>query len=155
MLWAYIGKIIHEWPCEVVLKHMTQSWGSYVVIKGMLRHILGGSNNGRCAASKGQVIISEISDLFMPFGLVELKKTKSLCRCNLWKPNGYGCSYIPNLVNETYNWNNIYSPFSVCSVMAPSFCDYPSLSIANSPLTNDYVKGENETGSFQFFLSFF
>ena len=60
-----------------------------------------------------------------------------------------------SLVNETYDCNNIYSPYSICSVMTPSFCDYPSPSIANSPSTNDYVKGENVTGSFQFFLYFF
>ena len=155
LLWSYMGKMINEWPCEVVLKHATQSWGSYVVIKGMVRHILGGSNSGRCAASRGQVTIyGKIWFIYaLRFGGVK-EKMKSLCRCNLWKPNGYGCSYFPNLVNETYNWNNIYSPFSVCSVMTPSFCNYPSPSIANSPSTNDYVKGENETGSFQFFLSF-
>ena len=38
--------------------------------------------------------------------------------------------------------------------MTPSFCDYPSPSIANSPSTNDSIKGENEIGSFQFFLYF-
>jgi hypothetical protein len=25
MVWPYMGKTIHEWPCEVVLKRMTQS----------------------------------------------------------------------------------------------------------------------------------
>jgi hypothetical protein len=60
-----------------------------------------------------------------------------------------------SLVNETYGCNTIYSPYSICSVMPPSFCDYPSPSIANSPSTNDSVKGENDTGSFQFFLYFF
>jgi hypothetical protein len=60
-----------------------------------------------------------------------------------------------NLVNETYNCNNIYSSYSVCSIMTPSFFDYLFPSIANSPSTNDYVKGENVTGSFQFFLYFF
>jgi hypothetical protein len=58
-----------------------------------------------------------------------------------------------SLVNETYDCNNMYSPYS--SVMTPSFCDYPSPSIANSTSTNDSVKGENETCSFQFFLYFF
>ena len=43
--------------CEVVLKRMTQSWDSYIVIKVMLCHILGGSNNGRCAARRGQVTL--------------------------------------------------------------------------------------------------
>jgi hypothetical protein len=59
-----------------------------------------------------------------------------------------------NLVNETYTCYNIYSSYSVCSIMTPSFFDYPSPSIANSPSTNDSVKGENKAGSFQFFLYF-
>ena len=53
----YMGKMIHEWLCEVVLKRMTQSCDSYVVIKYMLRHILGGSYNGGCAARRGQVTL--------------------------------------------------------------------------------------------------
>ena len=60
-----------------------------------------------------------------------------------------------NLVNETYDCNNMHYPYNICSAMTPSFCDSPSPSIVNSPSTNDSVKGENETGSFQFFLYFF
>jgi hypothetical protein len=55
---------------------MTQSWDSYIVIKGMLRHILGGYYSGICAARRGQVTLHERSDSFMAFVLVELKKNE-------------------------------------------------------------------------------
>ena len=51
-----MGKMIPECE-EVVLKRMTQSWGSYLVINGKLRHILSGSYNGGCAARRVQVTL--------------------------------------------------------------------------------------------------
>ena len=149
-------KMIHEWPCEVVLKRMTQSWDSYIVIKVMLRHILGGSYNGRCAARRGQVTLyGKIWFIYaLRFGGVE--KSRNLyvvvtCESRM----DMAAAIFLNLVNKTYNCYNIYSSYSVCSIMTPSFFDYPSPSIANSRSTNDSVKGENKTGSFQFFLHFF
>jgi hypothetical protein len=40
MFSPYMCKMIREWPCEVVLKRMTQSWDSYIVIKGMLGRVI-------------------------------------------------------------------------------------------------------------------
>ena len=71
---------------------MTQSCGSYVVIKYMLRHILGGSYNGGCAARRGQVTLYEISDLFMP-----------ICHSNLWKQTAqwWVCGCVGGVFAET------------------------------------------------------
>ena len=148
--------MIHQWPCEVVLKRMTQSWDSYIDIKVILRHILGGSYNARSAARRGQVILyGKIWFIYaLRFGGVEkIRNLNVVVTCE--SRMDMAAVIFLNLVNETYNCYNIYSSYSVCSIMTLSFFDYPSPSIANSPSTNDYVKGENETGSFQFFVYFF
>jgi hypothetical protein len=144
-----MGKTIHEWPCEVVLKRMT-------LIKVMLRHILGGSYNGRCAVRRGQVTLYGKIWFIYALRVGGVEKIRNLyvvvtCESRM----DMAAVIFLNLVNETYNCNIIYSSYSVCSIMTPSFVDYPSPSIANSPSTNDSVKGENKTGFFQFFLYFF
>ena len=58
--------------------------------------------------------------------------------CLIW----YHHRCIVKINMQKIDWSSLHS------VKTPSFFDYPSQSIVNSPLTND-----SETGSFQFFLS--
>ena len=54
---------------------MTQSWDSYIVIKSMIRHILGNITVGvQHVGVKSPY--TERSDSFMPYLLVELEKTE-------------------------------------------------------------------------------
>ena len=123
--------------------------GGYILIKVMLRHILGGSYNGRCAARRGQVTLYGKIWFIYALRVGGVEKIRNLyvvvtCESRM----DMAAVIFLNLVNETYNCNSIYSSYSVCSIMTPSFVDYPSPSIANSPSTNDSVKGENKTGFF-------
>ena len=115
---CYMGDTQSYEPVELVLKYITKSWNSYVLIEGIWRHTAGSScdvNLGWRPYNIGvQCPYMMGPDSFLGVLKWTLDTILSELHWNLWKLNGYDCIYISNLVNEPYNWNNIQSFYSVC-----------------------------------------